>query len=142
MEKLISLIKTCMTDNMDLFKVKSKKQTRFSKIAIPVVLMAICFSSIGGYANMLITPLAKIHLEYVLLTLFALITSIMTFAEGIYKSSNLLFNCRDDNLLLSLPIKKSTVVFIRIFKFYVFEVLYNSLFSKNHSLPQDLLLYH
>ena len=128
MEKLISLIKTCMTDNMDLFKVKSKKQTRFSKIAIPVVLMAICFSSIGGYANMLITPLAKIHLEYVLLTLFALITSIMTFAEGIYKSSNLLFNCRDDNLLLSLPIKKSTVVFIRIFKFYVFEVLYNSLF--------------
>jgi len=60
--------------------------------------------------------------------LFVMLTFILTVIEGIYKSSNLLFNCKDDALLLSLPIKKSTVLFIRIFKFYIFELLYNSLF--------------
>lgn len=59
---------------------------------------------------------------------FVIITSALTLIEGIYKSGNLLFNCKDDNLLLSLPIKRGTVLFIRVFKFYVFELLYNSLF--------------
>ena len=40
----------------------------------------------------------------------------------------LIFNCKDDQLLLSLPIKRRTVLFIRIFKFYVFELLFNSMF--------------
>ena len=73
-------------------------------------------------------PLKGTGLEFVLLTLFILFTSIMTLIEGIYKSGNLLFNCKDDNLLLALPLKKSTVLFVRIMKFYVFELLYNSLF--------------
>ena len=70
----------------------------------------------------------KTHTEYMLLTLYVVLTFILTLMEGVYKSSGLLFNCKDDNLLLSLPIKKSTVLFVRIFKFYVFELFYNSLF--------------
>ena len=34
--------------------------------------------------------------------------------EGIYKTSSLLFNCKDDNLLFSLPIKRSEVLLDRI----------------------------
>ena len=60
--------------------------------------------------------------------IFIFLTTILTIIEGIYKSSNLLFNCKDDNLLFSLPINKRTVLFIRIFKFYIFELLYNSMF--------------
>ena len=33
----------------------------------------------------------------------------MTIIEGVYKAGPLLFNCRDDQLLLSLPIKRRTV---------------------------------
>ena len=128
MKRIISLIKACMTDNMSIFKVKIKNQSKKSKIMLPIVLFICIFFAIWSYANMMMEPLIEIHAEYLLITAFVLITFILTLVEGIYKSSNLLFNCKDDNLLFSLPIKKSTVLFIRVFKFYVFELVYNSMF--------------
>ena len=128
MKKLISLIKACMTTDMSLFKIKSQKQTKKSRMLLPIFLFIMVFFSIWSYANMFMEPLNKIHLEYILLSLFVIITFFLTLLEGIYKSSNLLFNCKDDNLLLSLPIKRRTVLFIRVFKFYVFELLYNTMF--------------
>ena len=128
MKKLVSLIKACMTDNMSLFRINIKNNTKLSKRLFPILIGVALFFSIWSYANIIMEPLVKVHLEFVLLTLFILLTAILTLVEGIYKSSNLLFNCKDDNLLFSLPIKKSTVLFVRIFKFYVFELLYNSLF--------------
>ena len=99
-----------------------------SKKILPIVLVFIIFFSIGSYAKMIIEPLAVLKFEHLMLVLFAVVTTVMTLFEGIYKSSNLLFNCKDDNMLLSLPLKKSTVLFIRVLKFYVFEVAYNALF--------------
>ena len=128
MKKLLSLIKTSMSNNMNLFKINSKNKNETTKRILPIFIAIACFISIWSYANIMMEPLVDLHVEFVLLTIFVLFTSIMTLVEGIYKSSSLLFNCKDDNLLLSLPIKKSTVLFIRIFKFYVFELLYNSLF--------------
>ena len=128
MKKMFSLIRACMTENMSLFRFKNKKQNGKSKYVLPIVLFLIIFGYMMAYSNIIIEPLKPIHLEYVLLTLFAIFTTVMTVVQGIYKSSSLLFNSKDDNLLLSLPIKKSEVLFIRIFKFYVFEMVYNSLF--------------
>jgi ABC-2 type transport system permease protein len=76
---------------------------------------------------MFFEKMAPMHLQSVVLSLFVFMISILTIGEGIYKTGPLLFNCKDDQLLLSLPIKKSTVLFIRIFKFYVFELAFNSL---------------
>lgn len=128
MKKLISLIKACMTSDMSLFKIKNNNQSKRNRVLLPIFLFIMVFFSIWSYANMIIEPLTKIHLEYVLLSIFVLFTFILTLVEGIYKSSNLLFNCKDDNLLLSLPIKRRTVLFIRVFKFYVFELIYNTMF--------------
>lgn len=126
MNKFFSLLKACMSSDMSLFKIKNKNQS--NKIMVPIVLTILCFFSIWSYANIIMEPLVSVHLEYVLLTLFIVMTSFLTLVEGIYKSGNLLFNCKDDNLLLALPLKKSTVLFVRIFKFYIFELIYNSLF--------------
>ena len=128
MKKLFSLIKACMTQDMSLFRLNGKNRSEASKKIIPIALALCIFISIGSYADMMIEPLAAVKSEHVMLMVFAAITSIMTLFEGIYKSSNLLFNCKDDDLLLSLPIKKSTVLFTRVLKFYVFEVGYNALF--------------
>ena len=128
MKKLWSLIKATLSSDMQIFKYKSKSDKKSSKIIFIVFLTLLLFFCIYSYADMFMEPLSKMHLEYVVLTLFILITSILTISEGIYKTSSLIFNCKDDNLLLSLPIKRSTVLFIRIFKFYLFELLYNSLF--------------
>lgn len=128
MKKILSLLKTCMSNNMSLFKVKNKNNSKTYKHILPIILFVFVFFAIYYYADIIIKPLIKINVGYIILSLIAIITFFLTLVEGIYKSSSLLFNCTDDNLLLSLPIKRHTVLFIRIFKFYVFELLYNAMF--------------
>ena len=128
MKKMFSLVKASMSEGMNIFKISTKKSGIFTKVILPIILTLSIMGAMASYADMIIIKLKPLNLEFVLLTLFILITSIITIVEGIYKSGSLLFNSKDDNLLLSLPIKKSTVLFIRLFKFYVFELLFNSLF--------------
>ena len=128
MKKMFSLIKASMSEGMNIFKVSTKNKNNFTKIALPIILTVIIMLAIYSYCEQIITQLKAVNMEFVLLTLFILLTSLLTLTEGIYKSGNLLFNCKDDNLLLSLPIKKGTVLFVRILKFYLFELAYNSLF--------------
>ena len=128
MKKFFSLIKASMTEGMNLFKVSTKNKNAFTKILLPIILTIVLMGAMYSYSELIMNELQSVNMEFVLLTLFIILTSIMTLIEGIYKSGNLLFNCKDDNLLLSLPIKRSTILFIRVFKFYVFELLYNSIF--------------
>lgn len=128
MKKIYALIKANMSEGMNLFKVNTKKKNNFTKVLLPFFLTLIIMGAMYSYSYRIMEQLENVNMQFVLLTLFVIITSVLTIIEGIYKSGNLLFNCKDDNLLLSLPIKKSTVLFIRVFKFYVFELLYNSLF--------------
>ena len=128
MKKYFSLIRASMSEGMNLFKIKSKNKTGISKMILPIFLAFVLMGVMFSYSKSIMEQLQEVHMEFVLLTLFILLTSILTLIEGIYKSGSLLFKCKDDNLLLSLPIKKSVVLFIRILKFYVFELLYNSLF--------------
>jgi len=128
MKRIFSLLKASMSEGMTLFRVSTKKKSTFTKVMLPIILTLVLMGVMYSYADTMMQQLAPINMHFVLLTLFILAISVLTLIEGIYKSGNLLFNCKDDNLLLSLPIKKSTVLFIRVFKFYVFELLYNSVF--------------
>ena len=128
MKKIISLIKACMTSDMNIFKIKQKKDNKKNGIVIVLVIAFFFMISIWSYANMFFEKLAPLHLQYIVLSMFVFMTSILVIGEGIYKTGPLLFNCKDDQLLLSLPIKRSTVFFVRVFKFYVFELAFNALF--------------
>ncbi|MBQ3408798.1 MAG: hypothetical protein IJH12_06325 [Clostridia bacterium] len=127
MKKMMSLIKACMTDNMSLFKIKKKDKSKKNGKGLTIFLLIIVGLSIYSYANTFLDALIPNHMEHVLFSLFGLLVTILIIIEGVYKAGALIFNCKDDDLLLSLPIRKSTVVFIRILKFYTFEVLYGSL---------------
>ena len=128
MKKLFSLIKASMSEGMNLFRISTKKKNIFTTIGLPIFLSLVLMGLMGSYSYTLMEQLAPVNMHFVVLTLFIILTTVMTLIEGIYKSGNLLFNCKDDNLLFSLPIKKNTILFLRVFKFYVFELLYNSLF--------------
>ena len=128
MKKFFSLIKASMTDGMNLFRISTKKKSTFTKIFIPILLSLVLMGAMYSYSELIMEQLKPINMEVVLLSLFVVVTSVMTIIEGVYKSGNLLFNCKDDNLLFSLPISRRTVLFIRIFKFYIFELIYNSIF--------------
>lgn len=122
MKKIYSLIKACMSSDMNLFKLKSNNKK------LPLLIMFCFMFFIWVSANMMFEKLAPIHLQHIVLSLFVFLTFILTVVEGIYKSGPLIFNCRDDQLLLSLPIERRVVLFVRIFKFYIFELLFNAMF--------------
>lgn len=128
MKKLISLLKAAMSQDMSLFKIKSKNESKFSKIVLPILLALIVMFSVGSYAAMLAEELAKYELTYIILTIFIMITSLLTIIEGVYKSQGILFEAKDNDLLFSMPISKSKIFFTRLFKLISFEFLYNSLF--------------
>lgn len=129
MNKTFSLIRATMTENMNLFSFKNKRTDgRLSRFVLPVAMVGIILFSFWSVSEGLMYKLEQYDSVSAFLPIFVALVSVMTLMEGIYKSGSLLFSCKDDNLLFSLPIKKTTVLFVRIFKFYVFEVVYNALF--------------
>lgn len=128
MEKLMSLLKATMSQDMSLFKFKSKNESKSRKIVLPIVLAFIVMFAIGSYAVMFAEELAPNNLTYIILTIFMMVTSLLTIIEGVYKSQGILFEAKDNDLLFSLPISKSKIFFTRVFKLISFQFLYNSLF--------------
>ena len=128
MGKLRTLLKATMSQDMSLFKIKSKNESKFNKIILPTVLALIVMFSVGSYAAMIAEDLVKYNLTYVILTIFIMFTSLLTIIEGVYKSQGILFDAKDNDLLFSLPISKTKILFTRIFKLITFQLLYNSLF--------------
>ena len=78
-------------------------------------------------AAMFAEELAPMNLTYIIITMFIMLTTLLTLIEGIYKSQGILFEAKDNDLLFSLPISKSKIFFTRVFKLITFQFLYNSL---------------
>lgn len=117
-----------MSQDMSLFRIKARNESRARKIVLPIVLALVVMFSVGSYVAILAEKLAPSHLTYIVLTIFIMVTSLLTIIEGVYKSQGILFEARDNELLFSLPITQSKIFFIRIFKLITFQFLYNSLF--------------
>lgn len=128
MKKLLSLLKATMSQDMSLFRIKARNESRARKIVLPIVLALVVMFSVGSYVAILAEKLAPSHLTYIVLTIFIMVTSLLTIIEGVYKAQGILFEARDNELLFSLPITQSKIFFIRIFKLITFQFLYNSLF--------------
>ena len=129
MKKLIRLLKAAMSQDMDMFKYKTKaSDSKAKQIIFPIILSLIVMFAVGVYAVMFASEFSKVNLTYIMLTLFIILTTILTLVEGIYKSQGILFDAKDNDLLFTLPIEKSKILFVRIFKLLSFQFLYNALF--------------
>lgn len=104
MKKLLSLLKATMSQDMSLFRIKARNESRARKIVLPIVLALVVMFSVGSYVAILAEKLAPSHLTYIVLTIFIMVTSLLTIIEGVYKSQGILFEARDNELLFSLPI--------------------------------------
>ena len=128
MNKLFSLIKAAMSQDMNLFKIKNKSESKSSKIVFPIALSIVLMFCIGTYAQRIAELLQPLGLIYVLLSVFIILTAILTIFEGAYKSQGILFEAKDSDLLFSLPITKKRIFFVRLLKIATFQFMYNSLF--------------
>ena len=126
--KTLSLLRAALSQDMNIFKYSTKKSSsKIKKILFPIILFVIICIAIGSYAFMIAEKLVPYHLTYIMLSMFIMMVTIMTFIEGIYKSQGILFEAKDNDLLFSLPIKKSKILFVRIFKLLLFQYIYNLL---------------
>ena len=75
MEKLISLLKATMSQDMSLFKIKSKNESKINKIILPIFLSLVVMFSVGTYAAILAEELVTYDLTYIILTIFIMLTS-------------------------------------------------------------------
>lgn len=127
--KTLSLLKACFTQDMNMFKYSAKKESsKLTKKLFPILLFMLVGISIGTYAYVIAKELYPYHLTYIMLSMFIFIVTIITFMEGIYKSQGILFEARDNDLLFSLPIKKSQILLVRIIKLLAFQFIYNLMF--------------
>ena len=127
--KTYSLIKAVLSQDMNMFNYSAKRNSsKFVKTILPIILFLIVALGIGTYAYMLGKALHEVHLTYIMLTMFLFLVTVLTFIEGIYKSQGILFEAKDNDLLFSLPISKSKILFLRIFKLLLFEYIYNLMF--------------
>ena len=127
--QIISLLKAILTQDMNLFKYKTKSNSsKLKKLILPIILFIIISFSIGSLLFSFFEELAKYHLSYVMLSLILFFLAIFTLIEGVFKSQSILFDCKDNELLFSLPIKRRTIIFIRIIKLLIFEYLLNFMF--------------
>lgn len=127
--KTFSLLKAVLSQDMNLFKYRAKRNSsKLTKILFPTILFIIVGISIGTYAYMIGEQLHPVNLTYIMVSMFIMVVTIMSFIEGIYKSQGILFESKDNDLLFSLPIKKSQILFVRIFKLLLFQYIYNLMF--------------
>ena len=129
MKKILSLLKASLSQDMNMFQYNTvKNSNKLKKVLFPIFIFGIVSVSIGAYAYMLAEPLHKVNLTYVMLSMFLTLVTILTFMSGIYKSQGILFDAKDSDLLFSLPIKRSSILFLRIFKLIIFQYIYNLMF--------------
>ena len=127
--KTISLLKAVLSQDMNLFKYKTKSNSnKLKKLLLPIILFIIVSFSLGTIIYSFMEELAKYNLTNIAICMVLSLITIMTFVEGIFKSQSILFDCKDNELLFSLPIKKRTLLFIRIMKLLIFEYIFNLMF--------------
>ena len=78
MKKLVSLLKATMSQDMNLFRIRTKNESKARKMFLPIFLFLVVMFSIGSYAAMLAEQLAPMNLTYIILTMFIIITSFLT----------------------------------------------------------------
>lgn len=127
--KFFSLLKAVLSQDMNIFKYKTKaNSSKFKKMLLPISLFILLGFSVGMYAYQIAEMLKPLNLTYIMLTIFLAGVTVFTFMEGIYKSQGILFDSKDNDLLFSLPIKRSSILTVRIIKLLLFEYLYNLMF--------------
>ena len=77
MKKLIRLLKAAMSQDMDMFKYKTKaSDSKAKQIIFPIILSLIVMFAVGVYAVMFASEFSKVNLTYIMLTLFIIFSRI------------------------------------------------------------------
>lgn len=111
--------------------IKSYTSTK-KKSSLAIILFIALFVYLGYsiyiMADLMMAGYASLNIQYILLAQFMVITSSFILLTNIYKAGGTLFKFKDYDLLMSLPIKKSTVILSKVIILYILSLGYTMLF--------------
>ena len=134
--KLVVLLKINFVNSLKLNKLK--KQSLSKKILFLLLAFYIAFTvlfSIGFYLSEFLNILISSNMASLFIPLVLAISLFLLIFMTIYNAKSTLFECLDNDLLLSMPIKNSTIILSRIFNLFI----YNFLLSTFILVPSSII---
>ncbi|WP_195262629.1 MULTISPECIES: ABC transporter permease [unclassified Clostridium] len=119
MSNLWSLFKTTFINSIGInkiFKEKSKGEKFRSILIVPTILITLIVFEVLAieYSKLLADGLKSIGFIDLLLVMSFILSVVIIFFTSMYKAQGILFSARDYDLLMSLPIKSSTILINRM----------------------------
>lgn len=121
MNKVFYIIKATISDISFANNTIKLKKNKLRLYNIWVILLLFCMS--GFYAYSFGAELYKINMTYVLLSIFSMAIVFTTLTSGIFKAGTLIYLSKDNDMLLSMPIKRLHVYLARVIKFLIYEYI-------------------
>lgn len=110
-----------MTKDGKLKKTSKGKIVLFSLLYLYLAVFLI--AAFFGMAMGLSTVLLPLGLDWLYFAIFTLVALAFLFVLGIFETKSQLFECKDNELLLSMPIKPRHIILSRIFTLLIYNYL-------------------
>lgn len=111
MSKVLSLVKVILKENITFSKMK--KKSRISSLLATLFIISIMILYIYVYTNMGIELLADYGYQMVIPVIAYILTFMVTIMIAFSITKNILFDSKDNDLLISLPLKNSQIFLAR-----------------------------
>ncbi len=115
--------------NRAIYTKDRSEKRKFILFVILVIFFVIYFGGLSfGYSMLLSAGLKALGRPDLLLAMMMAVTSVVVLFTSIFKSSGILFNFKDYNMVMSLPVKTSHIVASRILLLYVMNIFFSFIF--------------
>ncbi len=129
MSKIWLLLKINLLNIFGLAELKNfqhkKKSLQF--LLITVLAFGVLFFYVYQYSSLLMDGYLMLEIPHVLLVQMFVLASTFILFTTIYKANGLLFNFKDYDMVMSLPITTKSIVISRIILTYIYNIFYNLL---------------
>ncbi len=117
--KLLLLLKT---NFLNTYKIKSSsKKKKFALLFLIIYVIIAIFTSLGMFFTSLFKSLNTVGMENYFITIIFAVASLFSFFFTIFTAKSALFENKDNNLLLSLPVKKNDIFASRILMLTIYN---------------------
>ena len=127
--KMLKLLKINLLTYFNFYKLLNAKNGKEKlKEMLKFLFMVFIYFVIGIYififAKMVLNSYISLKIEYVLLGEFFAISSIFSLFATIFKVEGILYNTKDYDNLISMPIKKTTIIGSKMLNLYISNLIF------------------
>ena len=102
-------------DTFNIGKLGKKKSNSVIATIVVFLMLGFCFASLSFSMSMLMAkPIIAMGFGSVYFTLFHIVAFSLVFMFSVFETKNVLFDCKDNDLMLSMPILARDIVLSRI----------------------------